>query len=187
MKIIFNHDVGVLSGNDNCLLEVECYREHESIKFMFENGWLPYKNDIWYQCRSSRLKLTEISTRRKKELSKINVSTKGNLQKIIENSKPFGCFNEELLKFYLSLPNYTFFMDDVAVGVVNFFDSEIFFSSFVWDKNYKKNSYGTLSYYYLIDMFKKTYNYIYISEFYPKYEYKKKLPGFQYWNGKTWN
>ena len=72
----------------------------------------------------------EASKKHWKELSKINVSTKGNLQKIIENSKPFGCFNEELLKFYLSLPNYTFFMDDVAVGVVNFFDSEIFFSSF---------------------------------------------------------
>lgn len=187
MKLIFNHSEGLFTESGCSLLEVECLKEDESIKYMFENGWLPFKDNKWYQSRSSRLKLSPISNRRKKELSKINFSTKGNYEEIILKAKPFGCFNEDWLKFYNSIPNYTFFMDDVAFGIVNYYDEQLFYTSFVWDKNQNKNSYGTLSYYHLIEKFRNEYEYIYISEFYEKFNYKQTLQGFQYWDGQFWH
>jgi len=186
MRLIFNHAEGKFSKSGNCLLEVECYREQETAKYMFENGWLPFKDDKWYQCQSSRLKLSPISTRRKKELSKINFSLVGDSQDLINRSKRFGCFNESWLNFYSSLPNYTFYMDDAAVGIVNFYDDQIFYTTFVWDKNKNINSYGTLSYYHLIDKFKSDYEYMYISEFYEDFSYKQNLQGFEFWNGVSW-
>jgi len=160
MKLIFNHKEGLFSQSGSCLLEVECYRDTETIEYMFENSWLPFKDNKWYQCKSSRLLLSPISSRRKKELSKIKFSTDGDKKSLIEKSKVFGCFNEEWLNFYFSLPNYTFFMDDAAMGIVNFYEDQIFYTTFVWDKTKNQNSYGTLSYYHLVEKFKNNYKYI---------------------------
>jgi hypothetical protein len=187
MKLIFNHREGIFSKSGNCLLEVESYRENETAEYMFENGWLPFENDIWYQCKSSRLLLSPISSRRNKELSKIEFSLKGNKTDLIEKSRSFGCFVEKWLEFYSSLPNYTFFMDDAAMGVVNFYENQIFYTTFVWDKNKNKNSYGTLSYYHLIEKFRNDYKYMYISEYYEQFSYKSTLQGFEYWDGNKWN
>lgn len=186
MKLSFNHAEGVFSKSGNCLLEVDCIREHETTKYMFENGWLPFKDDKWYQCQSSRLKLSRITSQRRKELSKIDFSFSIDKKDLIDRSRIFGCFKEEWLEFYLSLPNYTFYMDDAAMGVVNFFDDQIFYTTFVWDKNKDANSYGTLSYYHLIEKFKNDYEYVYISEFYEDFSYKQNLQGFEFWNGSEW-
>ena len=59
-------------------------------------------------------------------------------------------------------------------------------TSFVWDKNKKENSYGTLSYYHLVEKFRNDYEYMYISEFYEKFSYKQNLSGFEFWNGLEW-
>jgi len=187
MKIIFNHNEGLFSESGNCLLEVECFKEEETTKYMFENGWLPFKDNKWYQCRSSRLKLFDITPKRKKELSKINFLSSGNKRNLIDRAKSFGCFREDWLEFFLSLPNYTFYMDNAAMGVVNFFDNQIFYTTFVWDKNKDANSYGTLSYYHLIEKFKGDYEYMYISEFYQQFSYKQNLQGFEFWDGSVWN
>ena len=77
-------------------------------------------------------------------------------------------------------------MDDAAFGIVNFFEDQIFYTTLAWDKNKKENSYGTLSYYHLIEKFRKDYEYMYISEYYEPFSYKKNLQGFQFWNGKIW-
>jgi hypothetical protein len=186
MKLIFNHTEGIFSKSGSCLLEVECYREQETAKYMFENGWLPFKEDKWYQCQSSRLLLSPISSRRKRELSKIKFSPTGDSINLIDRAKIFNCFNEEWLEFYSSLPNYTFYIDDAAMGIVNFYEDQIFYTSFVWDKNKKENSYGTLSYYHLVEKFRNDYEYMYISEFYEKFSYKQNLSGFEFWNGLEW-
>lgn len=186
MKLIFNHDEGVMTPAGNCLLEIECLRENETSQFMFENGWLPYLNDRWYQCRSSRLKLAPISSRRKRELSKITFLESGDADDIITRAKKFGKFREDWARFYMSLPNYTFYMDNVAMGILNFFDDQIFYTTLVWDRDHTTNSYGTLSYYHLIDKFKGDYEYMYISEYYDEFAYKQSLPGFEYWSGSKW-
>lgn len=186
MRLIFNHAEGTFSKSGSCLLEVECYREQETTKYMFENGWLPFKDNKWYQCQSSRLKLSPISSRRKKELSKIDFSFVGDSKDLIDRSKSFGCFNEDWLRFYSTIPNYTFYMDDAAMGIVNFYDDQIFYTTFVWDKDKNLNSYGTLSYYHLIEKFRNEYEYMYISEFYEDFSYKQNLQGFEFWDGLAW-
>jgi hypothetical protein len=57
----------------------------------------------------------------------------------------------------------------------------------IWDKTYISHSYGILSFYYMIDFFKQTNKYLYISEYYEQFKYKEKLPGFEWWNGTKWN
>ena len=49
-----------------------------------------------------------------------------------------------------------------------------------------KKSYGTISYYYLLEKLFGNYEFLYITDFFDEYNYKKKLPGFQFWNGKEW-
>lgn len=185
MKIKFNHEGGAYINNQ-CLLEVEADTEEETAAFMFETGWLPF-NGSWYQCRSSRLQLQDISSRRKKELSKISFSENGSASELIERSSRFGCFKEDWVLQYLSLPHYIFYMDDAAFGVVNFFEDQIFYTSLVWDKRKNEHSYGTLSYYHLINKFKDSHRFMYISEYYDDFMYKKSLPGFEYWDGNHWS
>ena len=184
MKIRFNHEGGIYANNQ-CLLEVEAEVEEESASFMFENGWLPFQSS-WYQSRSSRLRLGDISSRRKRELSKISFSEVGDTRELMNRSSEFGCFKEDWVLHYLSLPCYVFYMDDAAFGVVNFVEDQIFYTSLVWDKRKNENSYGTLSYYHLIEKFKDTHRFLYISEYYEKFSYKSTLPGFEYWNGARW-
>ena len=184
MKIRFNHEGGVYANNQ-CLLEVEADTEGETAAFMFKNGWLPFRGS-WYQCRSSRLELGSISNRRKRELSKITFSESGDTNRLLRQSSEFGCFKEDWVLHYLGLPHYTFYMDDAAFGVVNFFEDQIFYTSLVWDKRKNEHSYGMLSYYHLIDKFKDTHKFLYISEYYESFNYKSRLPGFQYWNGSCW-
>ena len=64
MKITFDHSKGVFTETGDSLLEVFAITENETSKEMFESGWLPFR-DKWYQTRSSRLELREISKRRK--------------------------------------------------------------------------------------------------------------------------
>ena len=99
MKLSFNHAEGVFSKSGNCLLEVDCIREHETTKYMFENGWLPFKDDKWYQCQSSRLKLSRITSQRRKELSKIDFSFSIDKKDLIDRSRIFGCFKEEWFEY----------------------------------------------------------------------------------------
>ena len=108
MKVIFDHKNGIFDENGNSLLEVLAIQENESSKTMFENGWLPclsYKKNIWYQTRSSRLKLKPISKRRKKELSKINISYNKDLFRIIEKAKAYKKFNLNHLNEYIEFNN----------------------------------------------------------------------------------
>ena len=182
MKIKFSHDNGLfVDEKDIILLEAFAEIENESYQFMFENGWLPHFNG-WYQCRSCRLELQQISTRRKREIKQIKIVETKNAEKYIESA---GKFRNDLV-YFLAQKNYLFTMDDALLGVVNFYDDVLFYSTMIYDKTLTKNSCGTLSYYYLIDKFLGEYKHIYISNYYPIFEYKKDLPGFEYWTGKDW-
>ena len=186
MKIIFNHDKGLFTNEGESLLEVYAITDSETPKNMFENGWLPFR-DKWYQTKSSRLKLSEISNRRKKELSKIKVSNEGDLNLIVQKSLKYGKFESEYLDEYLELPHYKFFFDDCFCGIVNLVENIPYYTFMIWDESNKNHSYGTLSYYYLIEKyFKENLDYIYISEFYEQFSYKQNLPGFEFWTGTKW-
>ncbi|MEY4343279.1 MAG: hypothetical protein RL736_1077 [Pseudomonadota bacterium] len=57
----------------------------------------------------------------------------------------------------------------------------------LWDESNKDHSYGTLSFYYLIDKFyNEGHKYLYTSEYYPLFSYKENLQGFEWWNGEQW-
>lgn len=186
MKVRFDHTYGVWVENAS-LLEVVAEREWESHKFMFENGWLPYRGE-WYQTRSSRVKTGEISKKRKKTLQSIEISDAGDIEKFIKQAEGNGKFILEEFEYFIENHDpIVFFMDDALLGVCNRFDDQIMYSVMAYDK--AKNgskSYGTNSFYYLIDRFKDDYEYIYISEYYPEFEYKSDLQGFEYWDGSGW-
>lgn len=187
MKIIFDHSKGQFTSDGSSLLEVYAIKENETTEYMFDNGWLPFR-EKWYQTRSSRLELAPISSRRKKELSRLTVSDTGNLSSIVERAIVYNKFDKNYLKEYLSIMNYMFFFDDCFCGIVNFFDDVPFYTFMIWDEAKKNHSYGTLSFYYLIDKFYNLgHKYLYISEYYPQFAYKIKLQGFQWWDGNSWN
>lgn len=187
MKIIYNHNNGFFTQTGESLLEVYAITDKETSKDMFENGWLPFR-EKWYQTKSSRLKLNDISNRRKRELSKIKISDQGDLNSIVKRALKFGKFEVEYLDEYLELPHYKFFFDDCFCGIVNLVDNIPYYTFMIWDESNKNHSYGTLSYYYLIEKyFKENLDYIYISEYYEQFSYKKKLPNFEYWDGTKWN
>ncbi len=173
MKLIFNHNNSVFDG-ENPLIYLESLRENETSQFMFENGWVPY-GDRWYQTKSARLKLKPISIKRKKQLSKLKITTQ-------TNNLEIKILND--LEAYSLSKHFDFFMDDLFWGRVNFYDNQILYS--VSNAITHKNSYGTLSMYYLIDLFKDEYEYLYIADYFKDFEYKSKLPGFEYWDGNEW-
>ena len=173
MKIKFNHKVSIYSG-EYPLIYSEATPENETNQFMFENGWVPYY-DVWYQTKSARLKLKPISGKRQNQLSKIKITTK-------TNNSEIEILND--LEAYSSSKYFDFFMDDLFWGRVNFYDNQILYS--VSNAVKHKNSYGTLSMYYLIDLFKDKYEYLYITDYFEEFSYKSKLPGFEYWEGEKW-
>jgi hypothetical protein len=186
MKIIFDHTNGVFTEQGNSLLEVFAIKENETEKYMFENGWLPFQ-DRWYQTCSSRLELKPISKRRKKELSKIKISYDQNFSKILNNSIKYEKFDLNYLNEYLKLNHYKFFFDDCFCGIVNIINNIPYYTFMLWDERNRNYSYGTLSFYYLIDKFyNEGHKYLYTSEYYPLFSYKKKLQGFEWWDGQKW-
>lgn len=186
MKIIFDHKNGIFTEEGNSLLEVFALVENESSKEMFENGWLPFR-DKWYQTISSRIKLNPISKRRKKELEKITISKVGDLNSLIEKSKIYKKFDENYLKEYLELNHFKFWFDSCFCGIVNMIDNIPYYTFMIWDESYKEHSYGTLSFYYIIQyLYDCGYEYLYTSEYYYQFNYKSKLPNFEWWNGTNW-
>jgi len=173
MKLIFNHVHSIFDGV-NPLIYLEAEKETESAEYMFNNGWVPYK-DIWYQTQSSRLKLSNISTSRKKELNNISVTHKTNNCDI---TIPYD------IDAYSDSKHLDFFFDDIFWGRINFYENQILYS--VMNTVQSKKSYGTLSYYYLIDKFKSEYEYLYVTDYFHQFDYKSSLPGFEYWNGNQW-
>lgn len=177
MKLIIDHSKSILSGTEP-LIYLESERENESAKYMFENGWIPYyenNKEFWYQTISSRLKINQISHKRKKELNKIKISsstTNTNIQLPIS----FDWYNSGNFE--------DFYFDDVFWGRLIYIEDQVMFAIMNLTKD--KKSYGTISYYYLLEKLFGNYEFLYITDFFDKYNYKKKLPGFQFWNGKEW-
>jgi len=189
MKIFFDHNDGLYTDGHN-YLTVTAKQEHETSEYMFENGWLPEfpKSDSWYQVRSSRLKLKPISKKRQKRLSKINITYDKDVLEIAQmaNKEKYCSITLPIL---LEDPNtFKFFFDDCFCGLLYFRDNIPYFPMMVWDESSKKHSYGTLSYYFMIDkLFKEGYEYLYISQYYVHFlSYKKNLQGFEWWDGSVW-
>jgi len=186
MKIIFDHKNGIFTQNGNSLLEVFAIQEEESSKEMFDGGWLPFRNR-WYQTVSSRIKVGPISNRRKKELQKITIAKHGNLDNLIQKSKIYKKFDENYLKEYLQLNHFKFWFDSCFCGIVNMIDDIPYYTFMIWDESNKNHSYGTLSFYYLMEyLYELGYEYLYTSEYYSQFSYKAKLPNFEYWDGEKW-
>lgn len=177
MKLIFNHSFSIFN-NEIPLIYLTAKRENETVEFMLENGWIPfYKNleEFWYQTKSSRLKIDEISKRRQLELKKIKISNTTDNDFII---KPID------LEYYTQGNFEDFFFDDIFWGRIHYLDNKLIYSVMNIIKD--KKSYGTLSYYYLIDRFLGKFDYIYITDFFEEFSYKSNLPGFEYWDGNSW-
>jgi len=177
MKLIFDHSLSIYN-DQNPLIYLEAKRESESAKFMFENGWIVYYKDnqeYWYQTQSSRLKIQEISNKRKSQLSKIKISGHTENKQIAIPSD---------LWFYNYGKFEDFFFDDIFLGRISYLEDQVLFS--IMSEIKSKKSYGTLSFYYLLKKFTNQYEYLYIADYFNIFNYKNRLQGFEYWNGITW-
>lgn len=177
MKLIFDHSKSIFNG-EVPLIYLDAQRENESAKFMLENGWIPFyeKNqEFWYQSQASRLKIEPISKRRKQELEKIKITELNNNDKITE---PIG------LEWYNSGNFENFYFDDVFWGQILYIEDQVIYT--IMNRTTNKKSYGTLSYYYLLEKLYGKYDFLYITDYFDQFMYKKNLPNFQYWNGKEW-
>ena len=177
MKLIFDHSQSIFhKGIPLVYLDVE--REHESAKYMLENGWVPFydeKEEFWYQTKSARLKIEKISNKIKKELDKIKIT---NFTSNSNIEKPIG------FEWY-NYGNYEdFYFDNIFWGRVLFIEDQVIYT--IMNKTNDKKSYGTLSYYYLLEKFLGKYDFLYITDYFSQFEYKKNLPNFEYWDGKSW-
>jgi hypothetical protein len=88
MKIRISHLNGKYNDNTGAdLCEVFGTPDGETYKELFETGWLPTKNGEWYQSRSSRVKIDELSGTRRYEVRKLNVSNEGDWENIFGETK----------------------------------------------------------------------------------------------------
>jgi hypothetical protein len=178
MKLNFDHSNSVFQ-KDRPLIFLKVQRDVESLKYMFENGWIPFYDnrvEYWYQTKSSRLKIKPISKKRKKELLGLQISNECHNSQI---TQPIG------IEWYSSGSYEDFFFDDVFWGRVSFFENFVLYS--VMNVIKSKKSYGTLSYYYLLDKYLGKFEYLYITDYFEQFSYKKNLQGFEFWDGIKWN
>jgi hypothetical protein len=188
MKIRISHLNGQYDlSNHTDLCELFCKPENEDSKYLFENGWLPYSNGEWYQCRSSRVKISPISSRRKRQLEKIKISKEGNYLEIMRKSKfLYDDAVEEFLHTMLSFKHEIYYFNDNTFAVLNWFD-DIPYYSLVLGGRVKKDGSTPLSCYHFIDeLANHSYPYLYIGEWYDQFYYKSHYPNFEWWDGEKW-
>lgn len=188
MKIRISHLNGRYDsqkGTDLC--ELFCIPDDETNYYLFENGWLPLLNNEWYQSRSSRIKISSISSRRRYQLKKVRVSTEGDYKKIFENSKLF--YNEsaeEFLDAVLSFKHQIYYFNNDIFAVLNWFDDIPYFSLVVSQSRNKEGVLPMTCYYFINELKNHTYQYLYIGEWYDQFHYKSSYPNFEWWDGEKW-
>lgn len=169
------------------LCEVFSIRTNETYQYMFEHGWLPTKKNEWFQNKSSRIKISEISNRKKNRLKKISISKNGDYKDIFTKSKSYyseSCQN--YLETVLSFKHEIYYFNSEVFCVLNWFDDIPFFSA-VFGGKVKRNGITPITCYYFMDkLINHTYPYLYIGEWYHQFNYKSNYPNFEWWNGENW-
>jgi hypothetical protein len=188
MKIRISHLNGKYdneTGADLC--EVFGTPDGETYKELFETGWLPTKNGEWYQSRSSRVKIDELSGTRRYEVRKLKVSNEGDWERIFGETKHlYPNFQEDYIRTCLSFNHEIYYFDDSVFAILNWFDDIPFFSTVVGGRM-KKNGITPLTCYYFIQkLLDHSYPYLYISEWYDQFKFKANYPNFEWWDGESW-
>jgi hypothetical protein len=190
MIIRYNHTKGIFLDNEETssfLCEVFSRRTDESVEYMFENGWLPTSNNEWFQSKSSRIKLSPISVRKKNRLKKISVTNSGDYRQIFENCKSYYSINAgAYLESVLAFDHEIYYFNSEVFCVLNWFNNIPFFSA-VFGGKVKRNGITPITCYYFIDKLNKNpYPYLYIGEWYNQFDYKLDYPNFEWWDGEKW-
>jgi len=189
MKIRISHQNGQYDiTNHSDLCELFCTPDGETPQYLFENGWLPYSNEEWYQCRSSRVKIKPISARRKFQLAKIRISKSGDYKEIFEKSKYlYDPIIEDFLDTVLSFDHEIYYFNNSVFGVLNWFGDIPYFSLVVGGKLRREGITPMTCYFFINELLGHTYPYLYIGEWYEQFFYKSHYPNFEWWDGQSWN
>ena len=188
MRTRFNHENGKYDlESGSALCELFCFPDDESYRELFENGWLPTRDEKWYQSRSSRVKIAPISGNRRRRLNKIKVSTDGDYKQILENCKhlyPAVVLDE--VAYTVLFPHEIYYFDDSVFAILLWFDDIPFVSTLIGGRLDKSGITPMVNYFFLHKLREHSYPYIYISEWYDEFGYKSDLPGFEWWDGEKW-
>ena len=169
------------------LCEVFCIPDGESNQTLFENGWLPAHDNVWYQSRSARVKVSPISGNQRRKLKKIKVSTDGDYKQILENTRhlyPSVVIDE--VEHMVQNPHEIYYFNDVVFSILNWYDNIPFLSVLLGGRLDKTGVTPKVHYYFIDKMVGHNYPYLYISEWYEQFNYKSELPGFEWWDGEKW-
>jgi hypothetical protein len=223
MKLYFDHVLGNQKNKDFVFSLVSATFEKSEWDWAFETGWAPtvvwfetnFSNSeplIWYQCRQSRIKLSEYKPNPKTKKLVNNTEVKF----IITNSldipiedinevylrycehKNFGDilpFNEvkALLLHEKSDKNYyiQFFIEDklIAITKLSLWGTSLISEIFWWNYQSPELSLGKISFYLEIELAKKLeLQYLYTGISYNSDSiYKSQKKGFQFWTGRDWS
>ena len=170
------------------LCELFCTPEDENPKYLFENGWLPTSNGEWYQSRSSRIKISPISSRRKYQLRKIRTCKSGDYREIFEKSKYiYDPIVEEYLDTVLSFEHEIYYFNDNIFSILNWFGDIPYYSLVLGGKGSNNGITPLTCYYFIEQLVGISYPYLYIGEWYDEFNYKTHYPNFEWWDGQNWN
>ena len=160
-----------------------------------ENGWLFCKE--WYQCRSTRINLSEYKSRKKKyevDISPyISLAVTSTVTKIYSQYLDYKKFDEHYEIFVdLERTNWLILKDEgepVAFTKFNRYNGGIESQVTAWNYHEPKLSIGKVIVDYEVDYARMLgYEHLYIGQGYELgSEYKADFAGFEWWTGSEWS
>lgn len=206
MRIIFDHThgFGKMSNQSYIYAPIGAFIEQDEVKGALESGWCPLINNVWFQTRSTRIKIEEYQT--EKNILKLTKNIKfyfeANFsdhkkqifQKIYEKYITYKNFNndytlDDIIKNSNAHLYYTYNNKIIGFCFFKILADNMFAVEFAWDYENPKLSLGKLNIHYLCMYAKmRKYENLYMSSGYENCSiYKSNYKGFEWWTGMVWS
>jgi len=194
MQLRFDHTHGVYSvKTDTVLCEVFCTPTTETPQWLFEHGWLPTVDGEWYQARSARIPIEGdvLNT------SELSITTDGDWRRILDISPEYyHNLNLNHIEFCVRTSAKLMYIDGAAFFTLNIFDGVPYIGTTIGVRKMQEQlQYKSVM---LVDVIiskvrdvlktdlATNANFLYIGEWYPQFDFKRRYEGFEYWNGTRW-
>jgi hypothetical protein len=207
MKLYFSHEMGFGKMEHETLLYFPFAASFEKNEHnhALNNGWFPLNKEMWYQCRSTRLDLTEYKPSKKIiALSKkikyypdlnLNETKKNKLSEIYKKYIKYKGFGELSLTIDDMIANshgyvyYAYENNIIGFSFYKIISGNFLSVEFAWDYENPKLSLGHVSIY-MESLLARKYRCkkMYLGAGYEKCSlYKADYPGFEWWKGYEWS
>jgi len=206
MKIWYEHPFGVINKANMQIVKVFATVEPEEQEQALSQGFIEKPYDVWQQVRSTRVDIKEYIAKAKpiKQHKDVTVTKWSGEFAQANRDILIAVYDEYILKKgyidHFIFNEYTFTSKDVfyiyshddrvnAWSVWTKYGQSVENWQFAWNYYQPNLKLGNFSLDHEIRIaHEKNYRYFYLSEGYDaSSKWKAELPGFQWWDGKTWN